>query len=213
MDGNRRYAKARGLSPIEGHRAGAKKLEEFVLWAKEAGVTHVIAYAFSTENWRRPKDEVDGIFSIFEHAVRQILKQNSITGAVRFIGDRVRLPLDVQHAMKELEERESDENFTLTVALSYGAREEILRAVKALAGMPAEYITEESFEKELATRGIPDPDMIIRTSGEQRLSNFLLWQSAYSELFFTKTLWPDFTKEEFLSMLHDYETRHRRLGA
>lgn len=212
MDGNRRYAKERGLPTLAGHKAGYDKLREVVRWAHEAGVKYLIAYAFSTENWKREKEEVGYLMDLFRFALKNELaelKKERIS--VRFIGERTRLPKDIQTEMVRVEEATKGGEVTLVLAVSYGGRQEIIDAVKnaSVAGVA---VTEETFSDFLYTKGMPDPDLVIRTSGEQRISNFLLWQMAYSELFFTKTYWPALTKEEFLGILQEFSMRERRLG-
>lgn len=215
IDGNRRWARARGLPIFEGHRAGYEKVKEFLRWARDVGATHVIAYAFSSENWKRAPEEVSYLMKLLKHAciaeVEEFKKENA---RIRVIGDRARLSADVRNAIESAEETtKSCTGPTLVLAISYGGRDEVLHAVNSLiADTHAAPVTAENFSQRLWTAGIPDPDLIIRTSGEKRLSNFLPWQSVYSELFFIDTLWPDFTKEEFLQILEDYQNRERRFG-
>ena len=213
MDGNRRWAKENGLSPMEGHNAGYKKFKEFLRWAKEAGITYIIAYIFSTENWKRSREEVAYLMNLLESAITaeiDDLKKENVS--LRFIGDWERLSQEMQEAIVQAEERTAEGNLKLYLALSYGGRQEIVAAVKKMTADEIKNVTEEKFGTRLSTGGIPDPDLIIRTGGEMRLSNFLLWQSAYSELFFTKTLWPAFTREEFESILKEFSKRERRMG-
>jgi len=213
MDGNRRWAKKKGLTSFEGHTAGYKKLEEVVPWLKEEGVKTLIAYAFSTENWKRDEDEKNYLFkllNIFLTKEKEKLKKNKIR--VKFIGQIDRFSEDIQKNIRALEEETKDfSDFNLLLALSYGGRAEILSAVNKLIKKGDE-VNEETFSKNLWSAGFPDPDLIIRTSGEQRTSGFLPWQAVYSELFFTKTYWPDFSKEEFNSILADFSSRERRIG-
>ncbi len=214
MDGNRRWAKAKGLLSLEGHRAGYNKTREILDWAKDAGVTHLTVYAFSTENWNRAADEVGYLMDIF----RQMIKANTkeaIEKGIRmiFIGQRERFEKDIQEAMEDSERRTKDcESFTFCIALSYGGRAEIVDAIHRIPEDKRATITEEEFSQLLWSREVPDPDLIIRTSGEERLSNFLPWQSVYSELVFIKTHWPELTREEFEHVLETYRARERRLG-
>lgn len=218
MDGNRRYAKACGFSIPEGHRAGYEKLKEFVGWAREAGVQTVYVYAFSTENWNREKREVGFLLKLFEHIFvhdAEMFAKEHIR--VRFIGRLGDFPKHLQEGMRRLErETEQYADCTLAIALSYGGRVEIIEAVKKISReatrQEIEQLDEAAFESYLWTRGLQDPDLIIRTSGERRTSNFLPWQSAYSEWYFTPTLWPALTRQEFLDILKDFSTRERRRG-
>ena len=214
MDGNRRWAKARGLSPIDGHRAGYEALTHIIDAVHQAGIPHMVCYAFSTENWKRSEEEVGGLMSLFARALDRITAETSERGVrIRFIGERARFSAELREKMDRVEQKSADDaELTVWVALSYGGRAEIVDAVNRAVDAGA-YLTEESFADLLSTRGMPDPDLIIRTSGEMRLSNFLLFQSAYSELFFTKTLWPDFGEAEFKSILEEYGNRQRRQGA
>jgi undecaprenyl diphosphate synthase len=217
MDGNGRWAAARGLPRVEGHRRGVERSKEVIEVAAELGIKALTIYTFSTENWRRPSSEVTTLMKLLELYLR-----NEIDGLVRngivfrTIGDTGRLPGHIQDIIREAEERtSSNRGMILVTALSYSGRSEILRAVKRVlyAGLKPEELTEEVFNSYLDTAGIPAPDLIIRTSGEMRISNFLLWQAAYSEFYFTETLWPDFTKDEFLLAIQDYQRRERRFGA
>jgi undecaprenyl diphosphate synthase len=217
MDGNGRWAAARGLPRVEGHRRGVERSKEVIEIAAELGIKALTIYTFSTENWRRPSSEVTTLMKLLE-----LYLKNEIDGLIRngivfrTIGDIGRLPGHIQDIIKEAEERtSSNKGMILVTALSYSGRSEILRAVKRVlcAGLKPEELTEEVFNSYLDTAGIPAPDLIIRTSGEMRISNFLLWQVAYSEFYFTETLWPDFTKDEFLLAIQDYQRRERRFGA
>ncbi|OGW56917.1 MAG: di-trans,poly-cis-decaprenylcistransferase [Nitrospirae bacterium RBG_16_43_8] len=217
MDGNGRWAELRGLPRIEGHRMGAERAREIITAAIEAGVRVLTLYTFSLENWQRPKDEVTTLMKILEIYLRNEVNEFMDKKIVfKTIGEVWRLPEKVKALITETERKTAaNTGMTLVAALSYGGRNEIIRAVKKIASarINPENITEEFFESFLDTSGIPSPDLIIRTSGERRVSNFLLWQGAYSEFYFTETLWPDFTKDEFLFALHDYQTRERRFGA
>ena len=221
VDGNRRWARQKRIPLVEGHRAGYKKLRDVVEWAKESSVRYLIFYAFSMENWNRPSDEVFYLMKLIpEVFTRDIekFKRNSVR--IRIIGERGRFSRRIQEILNRAEqETEQFSDYTVCFALSYGGREEILHAVQRLIqergegmGIATHPVTKEEFHNYLYASDIPDPDIIIRTSGEQRLSNFLTWQSAYAELFFTKTLWPDFSKEEFTEILAAYGVRDRRFG-
>lgn len=214
MDGNRRWAKAKGLPTLQGHNIGYKVFKDFLIWAKEAGVKNVVTYAFSLENWKRTPEEVSYLMilirRIFLEETENFIKEQT---SVRFIGDLSLFPADMQQLMKDLEEK--TKSFSLmhvAFAVSYGGREEIVSAINACIQKGMNTVTEADISAHLYDATLPDPDVIIRTSGEMRLSGFLPWQTVYSELFFTKTLWPDFSKEEFLSILDKYDMRDRRLG-
>ncbi len=211
MDGNRRWAKARGLPSVAGHSAGFENLKEVVRWAQEAGVKELTVYAFSTENWNRSEEEVAYLMQLLEEAlVAGLADIEAENVRIRFIGERDRLSESLRQKMDAVEARTAmHDDGTLVIALSYGGRAEILDAVRRLAGKE---VTEAALKDAMWSRGLLDPDLIIRTGGDLRLSNFLTWGSVYSELFFTHTLWPDFTKDEFLSMLQSYLARERRMG-
>lgn len=213
MDGNRRYAKANSIPTLEGHRAGLEKIKEILMWTHDAGVKEIILYAFSTENWNRSEQEVTALMNLFEYAfgawMEEIIEKDA---TIRFIGDRSRFTEKLQKQMQILETRTMHAaGGVVAIALSYGGRAEIVAAANQLITEGTE-ITEDTLRAAMWSKGLADPDLIIRTGGEQRLSNFLLWQSAYSELFFTNTLWPDFTKEEFDSILEAFTARERRHG-
>ena len=216
MDGNRRWAKAKGLKALEGHRAGGETLKNVVTWAREAGVEHVIFYTFSTENWNRTEEEVSYLLNLIgEFIEKEFGHFNSEGGIVHYVGDLSRFSPELQEILKESEAKTANNRGPhVYFALNYGGRQEILSAVKKIVSEKpeAEEITDEYFAKHLQTGDMPDPDIVIRTSGEMRLSGFLPWQSIYSELFFTKTLWPDFTKEEFDAILAEFAERERRHG-
>ncbi len=220
MDGNGRWAKKRGLPRNVGHQKGAQVLIDIAKAVKELGVKYVTVYAFSTENWKRSEEEVSGLMNLLREYLDknfEELKKNDIK--IVFIGERYMLEQDIIEKIEKLE-RETSKNASMTmqVALSYGSRQEIIGAVKKVASLVKnqdinlEDITEDLFSKLLYTSGTPDPDLVIRTSGEQRISNYLLWQIAYSELFFTDTLWPDFTKDELVTIVENFKTRERRYG-
>lgn len=216
MDGNGRWAEMRGLPRIEGHKRGAERAKEIITAARETGVGTLTLYAFSLENWQRPDEEVSMLMKLLELYLKKDFNELISKGvAFKTIGETWRLPENIQALLRNTEEKSrSNNSLNLVLALSYGSRNEILRAIAKMAAADAipEDITEEYFESFLDTAGIPAPDLIIRSSGEKRISNFLLWQSAYSEFYFTDTLWPDFTKDEFFSAIHDYQMRERRFG-
>ena len=221
MDGNRRWAEARGLPVALGHRAGADAARRTIEAAITSGVSWLTLFAFSSENWSRPADEVQELTGLLRHYLRAEVTHLAKEGVrLRVIGDRARFGDETRAAMESAEARTAaGTRLNLTIALSYGARAEILAAARsameaAIRGelAPAE-LTEASFGRGLFTAGMPDPDLIIRTSGEQRISNFLLWQAAYAELAFQPVLWPDFGAEHFAAALADYAARERRFGA
>ena len=215
MDGNRRWAKRQGLETFSGHAQGYEVLRKMIPAVIRAEIPHMVCYAFSTENWNRSDEEVNYLMILLERAVTELVVEIERTTKkinVRVVGQLNRLPQSLQDAIVRTEAKNTEESdITVWVALSYGGRAEIVAAVNT-AVERGENVTEESFEKLLWTSGMPDPDLIIRTSGEYRMSNFLLWQSAYSELFFTETFWPDFGETEFQSILEEYERRKRRHG-
>ncbi|MEA4880181.1 MAG: polyprenyl diphosphate synthase [Synergistaceae bacterium] len=215
MDGNGRWAKKRFLPRLLGHRAGIKALERTVAAAADMGITHLSVYAFSTENWTRPQKEVTGLMSIFRHTLRKKIEELRRENVrLRFAGAREGLPPDVLELMNESEELTAgNTGLTLVPCLNYGGRREILDAVNSLLrGKPKGSVTERELRDHLYISDLPDPDLIIRTSGEKRLSNFWIWQSAYSELYFTDTLWPDFGRKELEEALSNYKDRERRYG-
>jgi len=220
MDGNGRWAQMRGRPRLFGHHAGAKRVREIVEACPEEGVKFLTIFAFSTENWKRTQTEVAGLMSLFKRYIigeARALKYNGIR--VRFIGDRVRLDPKLVELMDDLELMTSENDLVhLTVAINYGGRDEVARATKRLAQdvaagkLSPDSVDEETLPRYLDTHVLPDPDLVIRTSGEARISNFLLWQSAYSEYEFIDTLWPDFTAKEFQKVLQRYGSRERRFG-
>jgi undecaprenyl diphosphate synthase len=221
MDGNGRWATRRGLPRVAGHRAGVEAVRRTIRAAMEAGVGCLTLYAFSSENWRRPAGEVSDLTGLLRHFLRNEVGELDKAGVrLRVIGDRARFDRDIQAELEAAERRTAgNAKLTLVVALSYGGRAEIVAAARAMAEAalagrldPAS-LGEEGFAGLLSTAGIPDPDLVIRTSGEQRLSNFLLWQSAYAELVFLDVLWPDFTAEHFEEALAEFHRRERRFGA
>ena len=222
LDGNGRWAQQRNLPRAEGHVAGAKAVDRLIRFsAKELQLQYLTLFAFSAENWRRPQEEVDALMALLKQFSLEKLPDLKRAGIrLRAAGELSRLPQDTREAVEYvMDETRSGEGLNLTIALNYGARQEILRACQRIvravtAGELSEAdITEASFEAELYTADIPDPDLIIRTSGEQRLSNFLLWQAGYAELAFPETLWPDFTPGEFTKILEEFQRRERRFGA
>ena len=222
MDGNGRWAAARNLPRAMGHNAGMKAMKEIVRRASSLGVGHLTVYAFSTENWKRSAEEVNGIFKlIVTYVDRELSELHNNNVRVRVLGDYSRLPADaVARLQKSLETTAGNTGLSFNIALNYGSRQEILQAAQELAREAAqgrlapEDVDESRFAACLSTgkAGIPDPDLLIRTSGESRISNFLLWQIAYSELYFSPVLWPDFTPEEFEKALEAYQGRERRFG-
>ncbi len=221
MDGNGRWAKARGLPRTAGHRQGVEAVRRIVRGAPELGIGHLTLYGFSSENWNRPADEVHDLMGLLRYFLRREIADLDRQGVrMRFIGNRERLSKDIVKLIEESETRtEANQRLTLIIALSYGAREEIIQTTQILARQAAdgiikpEDIDEDLFDRNLSTADSPDPDLIIRTSGEQRLSNFLLWQSAYAELIFTDQLWPDFGIEDLAGALEEFHRRERRYGA
>jgi undecaprenyl diphosphate synthase len=217
MDGNGRWAELRGVPRTEGHRRGAQRAKEIIEASYEIGLGNLTLYTFSVENWRRPLDEVFTLMSLLkEYLIKE--KDALVSKGIRFrtIGNRDMIPEDVISIIRDVEEATLDgSSMNLVLCLSYGGRDEIIRAVRRLLAerVEPEEIDEENFKNYLDTKGLPDPDLIIRTSGERRLSNFLLYQSAYAELYFTETLWPDFTREEFFEAIQDFQKRQRRFGA
>lgn len=216
MDGNGRWAKLRGLPRIEGHRLGAERAKEIIEISGELGIKCLTLYAFSMENWHRPQSEISTLMKLLEMYLKKELQALVKKGIVfKAIGETWRLPENIRELIRETEEKTaSNEGMTVVTALSYGGRNEIIRAVKKMmdTGVNPAEVTENLFSGYLDTAGLPPPDLIIRTSGERRLSNFLLWQSAYAELYFTDTLWPDFDKEEFMLAIQDFQGRERRFG-
>ena len=220
MDGNGRWARARGMPRTLGHRQGAEAVRRSVAAAAELGIPYLTLFGFSSENWRRPMTEVEDLMGLLRRYLQaEIAELHKNRIRLRVVGERERLPRDI---VKQIDEAEAltraGDRLNLTVALSYGGRQEIVAAARrlaqaALAGeIDPDEIDELRFERELLTLGIPDPDLVIRTSGEQRLSNFLLWQSAYSELIFLDKYWPDFDKDDLLAAVREFQRRDRRYG-
>ena len=219
LDGNGRWAKSKGMPRNYGHIQGAKTVEVICEEAYKMGINYLTVYAFSTENWSRPDDEVSQLMKLLRNYMktcRQTAKKNNM--CVRVIGDKSRLDDDIKESIAALEEASKDNTgLHFQVAINYGSRDEMLRAMNNIikdvkAGKLEGEITEELFEEYLDTKGIPAPDLLLRTSGEQRLSNFLLWQLAYSEFYFTDVYWPDFSKEELMRACEAYGKRDRRFG-
>jgi undecaprenyl diphosphate synthase len=221
MDGNGRWAKARGLARFEGHRRGVDAVRRVVRSAIEHGVRYLTVYSFSSENWRRPPDEVAMLMGLLKRFIRNDLAELHKNGVrVRVIGERDTLAPEIASLLTEAESRTRDNSgLTLTVAFNYGSRQEIVAAARRLAldvrdgRVNVDTIGEDEFAARLDTAGVPDPDLVIRTSGEMRLSNFLLWQAAYAEFVFLPILWPDFDDAAFVSALKQYASRERRFGA
>lgn len=220
MDGNGRWAKKRGLPRLMGHKKGAETLQEIVRAAGELGLKYLTLYAFSTENWQRDPEEVAGLMDILRQYLKSELKEIQENGVrIIFIGERNMLAADITEQMAKIERDTAKNNkLTLCIALSYGSRQEIVAAAQKIAALAQkgdislEDIDIKMFSGMLYTKDVPDPDLVIRTSGEQRLSNYLLWQIAYAELFFTPTLWPDFSRAELEKIITDFNRRERRYG-
>lgn len=220
LDGNGRWAKAKGLPRNYGHVQGAKTVEVICEEAYKMGIQYLTVYAFSTENWNRPQDEVDALMKLLRNYMKTCLKtaeKNNM--CVRVIGDKTRLDEDIRKRIDELEKATvNNTGLHFQIALNYGGRDEIVRAVKKIAGevkegkLSEEQITEQLISDTLDTKGIPEPDLLIRTCNEQRISNFLLWQLAYTEFYFTPVAWPDFSKEELEKAVEAYNHRDRRYG-
>lgn len=220
MDGNGRWARKRGLSRNVGHREGSQTLRKIVEACEKIGIKYLTVYAFSTENWNRPKSEVDSLMALLleylQRAEKELAGDNT---RIRVIGDLSRLSEEIRlQTQKVMKLTEKNTGLNLNIALNYGGRAEIVQAAKEIAKevnqgkLKPSSVDEKAVADRLYTAGIPDPDLIIRTGGEERLSNFLLWQAAYSELWFTSVLWPDFNEEELLRAIKDYQERNRRYG-
>jgi len=220
MDGNGRWAKRRGLDRILGHKKGTESVRDVVRTSRDIGIKWLTLFAFSEENWKRPQYEVKALMDLLNRFLKSELKEMRENGIrLACIGQTEKLPPEVQRTLwQTIEKTQHNDEMTLTLALSYGARQEIVRAVVNMLTdvekgiLNPRQITEERFSRYLYTADIPDPDLLIRTSGEYRMSNFLLWQMAYTEIFITPTLWPDFRKERYLEALIDYQKRERRFG-
>ncbi len=215
MDGNGRWAKKRSLPRTAGHAAGSKNFKDIARYCNKIGLKYLTVYAFSTENWKRPKEEVDNIMKIFKEYLEDAKNFKDENIQVQFIGDRSVLSPEIQRLMKESED--ASQNATglhLNIAINYGGRDEIVTAVKNImdSGLKSEDITEQTISEHLYTAGQPDPDFIIRPSGEYRLSNYLIWQAAYSEYWFSDILWPDFKPKDLDKAIEDFNRRNRRFG-
>lgn len=221
MDGNGRWAKARGLPRTAGHKKGVDAVRRVVEAAREIGIQYLTIFSFSSENWRRPMEEVSELMQLLRFYLRSEVKELHKAGIrLRVIGERTRLSDDIRRLIEDAEQRTGGNcKMTLVVALSYGGRQEIVQAARQLATeavagrIQVAEIDEAAFSGRMFTSDIPDPDMIIRTSGEMRISNFLLWQAAYAELVFTDTLWPDFNKGDLEAAIEEFHRRERRFGA
>lgn len=215
MDGNRRWAKKQGMNILKGHEYAVNEVTENLIEAAgELGVEHLTLWAFSTENWGRAEDEVTGLMNLFRKALMTKVDKFIAKGArLKMIGDITKFSPDIQEGMKiAMKKSEGNIKITVTFALNYGGRDEIVRAIKKITNEQTNKLTQESFSEYLDTAGMPDPDLIIRTGGDQRLSGFLMWQAAYSELYFTDTLFPDFDKDKFQEAIEEYQRRQRRYG-
>lgn len=220
LDGNGRWAKKKGMPRNYGHAQGSKNVERICEEAWRMGIKYLTVYAFSTENWNRPKNEVDALMTLLRNYMKTCLKTAAKNDMkIRVIGDKTALDSDIKQRISELESAtKENQGLNFTIALNYGSRDEMIRATKRLAKdcvdgrVNVEDISEELYETYLDTCGVPDPDLLIRTSGELRLSNYLLWQLAYAEFYFTDVLWPDFTKEELKKAIEQYNRRERRFG-
>jgi undecaprenyl diphosphate synthase len=220
MDGNGRWAKRQGLPRIMGHKRGVDALKDLLRCCKDWGVEALTAYAFSTENWKRPQEEVEFLMNLFQGVLRQELREMVEENVkIKFVGNLPALPRALQEEIsRSMEETKNNKAIKFTVATNYGGRQEIVQACKSIAAqvqegkLHLEDINEETFERHLYTTGIGDPDLLIRTSGEMRISNFLLWQIAYAEIYVTQALWPDFDRTEFHRALSCFQQRERRFG-
>jgi undecaprenyl diphosphate synthase len=220
MDGNGRWAEQRGLSRLEGHKRGKDSVRAVVETSRRIGIPYLSLFAFSTENWERPRTEVNGLMALLRQYLRSELRKMMKNGIrLLAVGDISRLPATLQRELADkIEATRDNDRMTVILAVSYGGREDIVEAARKLARaaragkIDPETIDAQAFEQQLSTRGVPDPDLLIRTSGEMRISNFFLWQAAYSEIYVTETLWPDFREKEYLAALRQYQQRERRFG-
>lgn len=217
-DGNRRFAKKKDIPTFQGHWHGYKNLKKFVQWCKKKGIKVLTAFGFSTENWKRSRAEVNYLMKLFEKGLSEkgdIRQLHEHGVRIRIIGQKYRLPKSLQKVIREVENlTKNNKKFYLNLAVSYGGRWDIVQAIQKIIQdkIPIKKITEKLVDKYLQTAGLPTPDLVIRAGGERRLSNFLLWQSAYSELYFSKKLWPEFTEKDLDKALEDYAKRERRFG-
>ncbi len=220
LDGNGRWAKAKGMPRNYGHMQGAKAVEDILVVARDMGIKYLTVYAFSTENWSRPETEVSALMTILRNYLKTSIKKSMKNNVrCRVIGERSKLSSDIQDAINELEEATAgNTGLTFTIAINYGSRDEITRAVRKVASkvesgeLKAQDITEDMIAANLDTSFLPDPDLLIRTCNEQRISNFLLWQCAYTEFYYTPVAWPDFDKAELEKAVDSYNTRNRKFG-
>lgn len=214
IDGNGRWAKKKGLPRSRGHIKGFSILEKTYDMVKETGIKYCTIYAFSTENWNRPKEEVDGLMKLFRKAIKNFYKNKYSDTKIEFWGDLSKFDEDIQdNAYKIMERTRNNTNFQINLCLNYGGREDITRAVNELIKEGKTEITADDITNHLYSKSCPNPDFIVRTSGEHRLSNFLPWQSTYAELYFPKVLWPDFKKKDLISAIQEFSNRDRRFGA
>ena len=217
-DGNRRWAQQNGLKSIEGHQKGNEKFQNFLRWCQDRGVKIITVFGFSTENWKRDPEEIQYLMNSFERGLsdpEEITKFQEAGVRIKIIGQKDKLSDSLQKTIKNIEEAtKNNDEFLLNLGVSYGGKWDITQALKRIVdqGVPTEEITEELIEKNLSTAGAPSPDLVIRAGGEKRLSNFVLWQSAYAELYFSDKLWPDFEEEDLDKAFEDYNSRQRRFG-
>jgi len=214
MDGNRRWAKQHGLKSFFGHKYGKNKVNEVVEWSVKSGIKYLTIWTFSAENWARPKNEVNYLISLVKEALEKDVKDLHKQGIkIKFLGSKENLPKDLQESFLHAEQlTKNNSRMTLNIAFNYGGQQEIIDAVNKILNKGLKKVSLESFEKYLYNPEMPKPELIIRPSGEMRTSGFLLWESAYSELYFCKSLWPDFSERDFNSALADYQQRQRRFG-
>lgn len=215
MDGNGRWAKKRALPRTAGHAAGSKKFKEIARYCNKIGIKYLTVYAFSTENWRRPQSEVDAIMNIFRDYLKDSANFKNENIRLNFIGDKSGMPEDIAELMDKAEkDSENATGLRCYMAINYGGRDEIVHAVRSIVKeqIPCESITEKTISEHIYTKDYPDPELIIRPSGEYRLSNFLIWQAAYSEFWYSDVLWPDFTTKDLEKAIDDYNQRNRRFG-
>lgn len=215
IDGNGRWAKLRHLPRSQGHIKGADKMEKMYKMVRDTGIKYVSIYAFSTENWNRPKEEVDGLMKLFRKAINTFYNQKKYSDCrIEFLGDLSKFDADIRDSAMDIMERTKNNSaFHINLCLNYGGREDIVQAVNKLIAQGKTEITMADISANLYTKNSPDPDFIVRTSGEHRLSNFMPWQSTYAELYFPKVLWPDFGKKDLIEAIKEYSSRDRRFGA
>jgi len=214
IDGNGRWAKNKGLPRKEGHKKGFGNLEDTYELVREIGIKYISIYAFSTENWNRPKEEVDGLMKLFKRAINDFKKKKYEDVRIEFFGDLNRFDKDIRDgALEVMEKTKNNDAFHINICMNYGGREDIVHAVNELIKEGKTEITAEDITSHLYTKNCPDPDFIVRTSGEHRLSNFMPWQGTYAELYFPETLWPDFSKDDLIEAVKEYSSRDRRFGA